>query len=58
MDERRVLVNFRLPPDLVDELKEIAKAERRSLTGTVEVALREYAERFRRKAHRGKEEAA
>lgn len=53
--ENRIMINFRLPPDLVDRLKRVADEERRSVTKTVEVALGEYLDRFDRRKRRSSE---
>jgi predicted transcriptional regulator len=44
-DDRRQLMSVRLPPELLAEVREVAKRERRTQTSIVELALAEYLER-------------
>lgn len=45
----RTMINFRLPTELVDRLRMIAEAEKRSMTRTVELAVEEYVGRAERR---------
>jgi metal-responsive CopG/Arc/MetJ family transcriptional regulator len=39
------LISVEIPVDLLDQVRQAARAEERSVSGTVRVALREYLER-------------
>lgn len=44
---RRRMISIKLPPDLIAKARVAANAERRTLTGLIEIALVEYLERHR-----------
>ena len=44
-DDRRQITSVRLPPEMLAELRKVAKRERRTQTSIIELALAEYLER-------------
>lgn len=55
-DEKREAISFRLPASLIEELREVAAIDKRSMTAVLEIALEEYFRKARRAAKN--EEAA